>query len=122
MKTEFDNTENEALNKADVITRFNFEDLSFSGLVSQIDNDELEAKKYIIDCYYEIQKQKEIVDKLKKQLHNEESHLRSLENSIELVFKHLSWQKPMAFILNKTTYKEIIVVSDSAVTLEKNVL
>jgi hypothetical protein len=105
-----------------VITRFNFDDLSFSGIVNQIDGDELEAKDYVITAYYEINKQKNLVDELKRELNIQESHMRSLENSIDLVFNHMSWFKPMAFFILRDKFKEMLVVSDSAVTLEKNVL
>ena len=108
--------------KTDVVTRFNFEDLSFSGIVNEIDGDENTCKDFIIEAYYQIEKQRKIVDEIKRNLHNEESHLRSLENSIDLAMKHLRWQKPLALIINKETYNELLVISDSAVTLEKNVL
>jgi len=120
MNTE--NNKNKALNKTDVITRFNFDDLSFSGIVNEIDGDEKTCKDFIIEAYYQIEKQRKIVDEIKRNLHNEESYLRSLENSIDLAMKLLHWQKPLALIINKGTYNELLVISNSAVTLEKNVL
>jgi hypothetical protein len=110
------------LPQTDVITRFNFYDLSFSGIVNEIDGDENTCKDFIIEVYYQIEKQRKIVDEIKRNLHNEESYLRSLENSIDLAMKHLHWQKPLALIINKGTYNELLVISNSAVTLEKNVL
>jgi hypothetical protein len=120
MNTEKD--QNKALNKTDVITRFNFDDLSFSGIVNEIDGDENTCKDFIIEAYYEIEKQRKIVDEIKSNLRNEENHLRSLEKSIDLAMEHLHWQKPLALIINKETYNELLVITDSAVTLEKNVL
>ena len=105
-----------------VITRFNFDDLSFSGIVNEIDGDEKTCKDFIIEAYYQIERQRKIVEELKRNLHNEESHLRSLENSIDLAMKHLNWKKPLALIIDKGTYNELLVITDSAVTLEKNVL
>lgn len=101
--------------------RFEFHDLSFSGIVNIIDTDEKIGKEFIIEVYNEIQKQKKIVEELERKLHNEESHLRSLEKSIDLTFHHLKWKKPMAFIIEKEESNEIIVVSDNNITLEKNV-
>ena len=101
-------------------TRFN--DLSFSGIVSQIDGDETEGKDFIIETFYEIEKQKKVVDQIKRSLQNEESHLIRLENSIDLAMRHLNWKKPLALIIDKTTSKELLVISDSTITLEKNVL
>lgn len=115
-------TQAEQLPQDAVITRFNFDDLSFSGIVNEIDGDEQTCKDFIIEAYYQIEKQRKIVEEIKRNLHNEESYLRSLENSIDLAMKHLSLQKPLAIIIDKGTYNELLVISDSAVTLEKNVL
>ena len=110
------------MNTEETITpKFEFDDLSFSGIVNIIDTDEKIGKEFIIEVYNEIQKQKKIVEELERKLHNEESHLRSLEKSIDLTFRHLNWKKPMAFIIEKEESNEIIVVSDNNITLEKNV-
>lgn len=101
---------------------FNFNDLSYSGIVNEIDRDEQRAKSFIIEAFNKIEAQKEEVENLAKQLTVEESHLRSLENAIDLVFRHLKWHKPMIFIVNKGESNEIIVVTEDNVTLEKNVI
>ncbi|WP_459926482.1 hypothetical protein [Flavobacterium covae] len=101
---------------------FNFNDLSYSGIVNEIDRDEQRAKSFIIEAFNKIEAQKEEVENLAKQLTVEESHLRSLENSIDFVFRHLKWHKPMIFIVNKGESNEIIVVTEDNVTLEKNVI
>lgn len=101
--------------------KFEFNDLSFSGIVNIIDTDEKIGKEFIIEVYNEIQKQKNIVEELERNLHNEQSHLRNLEKSIDLTFHHLNWKKPMDFIIEKEESNEIIVVSDNNITLEKNV-
>ena len=109
------------MNTEETTPKFEFDDLSFSGIVNIIDTDEKIGKEFIIEVYNEIQKQKKIVKELERKLHNEESHLRSLEKSIDLTFRHLKWGKPMAFIIEKEESNEIIVVSDNNITLEKNV-
>lgn len=101
--------------------KFEFDDLSYSGIVGIIDSDEKTAKEYLVENFFKIHDQKKEVEKLRKQLSIEESHLRSLENSIDLVFQHMKFQKPMALIIGEDV-KEIIVISESNITLEKNVL
>ena len=111
------------MNTEEKITpKFEFNDLSFSGIVNIIDTDEKIGKEFIIEVYNEIQKQKKIVEELERELHNEQSHLKRLEESINMTFNHLGWRKPMAFIIDKEESNEIIVVSDSNITLEKNIL
>ena len=51
-------TQTEQLTQDAVITRFNFDDLSFSGIVNEIDGDEKTCKDFIIEAYYQIEKQK----------------------------------------------------------------
>ncbi len=109
------------MNTEETTPKFEFDDLSFSGIVNIIDTDEKIGKEFIIEVYNEIQIQKKIVEELEKKLHNEQSYLRSLEKSIDLTFNHLNWEKPMAFIIEKEEFNEIIVVSETNITLEKNV-
>ena len=123
MKTEFDNTANEAFNKTDVITRFNLDDLtSFSGVVNEIQGDENVAKEVLLFAFEKVQKQKKLIAEWERDLEIAKSNLSRIEGITDLVFQHMKFTKPMALIVDKETYKEILVISDSAVTLEKNVL
>lgn len=101
--------------------KFEFDDLSFSGIVGIIDGDEKTAKEYLIENFYRIQEQKEEVESLKRQLQNEETYLKRLEASVDMVFQHMKFQKPMVLIVGEDI-KEIIVISETNITLEKNVL
>lgn len=123
MKTEFDKTENKALNKTDVITRFNLDDLtSFSGVVNEIQGDENVAKEVLLFAFEKVQKQKKLIAEWERDLEIAKSNLSRIEGITDLVFQHMKFTKPMALIVDKGTFKEILVISDSAVTLEKNVL
>lgn len=101
--------------------KFEFDDLSFSGIVGIIDGDEKTAKEYLVENYFKIHDQKKIVEELRKKLNNEESYLKRLDDSVNMVFQHMKFTKPMALIIGEET-KEIIVISDNNITLEKNVL
>jgi len=100
---------------------FEFDDLSFSGIVGIIDGDKKTAKEYLVENFFKIHDQRKVVEELKSKLYKEETYLRNLENSIDLVFKHMMFKKPMALIVGDDA-KEIIVISESNITLEKNVL
>lgn len=102
--------------------KFEFDDLSYSGIVGIIDKNEATAKEYLIENFYQIQQSKTEVERLKALLYNEETYLKRLEESVNMVFQHMSFQKPMALILEKDNSKEIIVISETNITLEKNVL
>lgn len=101
--------------------KFDFEDLSYSGIVNIIDKDKNTAKEYLFENYNKIIEQKKVVEELKTKLYNEQTYLRSLEDSIEYVFKHMSFEKPLTLI-NSEKNNEIIVFSNSDITLVKNVL
>lgn len=101
--------------------KFEFDDLSFSGIVNVIDGNETTAKEYLIENYAKIHDQKKIVEDLKQKLNNEEAYLKRLEGSVDLVFHHMKFKKPMALIVGEET-KEIIFISEAGITLEKNVL
>ncbi|OXA83688.1 hypothetical protein B0A56_00785 [Flavobacterium columnare NBRC 100251 = ATCC 23463] len=101
--------------------KFEFDDLSYSGIVGIIDSDEKVAKEYLVENFFKMQDQKKSVEKLRKQLSIEETYLERLEKSIEMVFSHMKFKKPMALIIGEDV-KEIIIISESNTTLEKNVL
>jgi hypothetical protein len=101
--------------------KFEFDDLSFSGIVGIIDGDEKTAKEYLVENFFKIHDQKKEVEDLRRKLHNEESYLKRLESSVDMVFQHMKFEKPMALIIGDDV-KEIIVISESNITLEKNVL
>jgi hypothetical protein len=114
---------NSALHKTDVITRFNLDDLtSFSGVVNEIQGDENVAKEVLLFAFEKVQKQKKLIAEWERDLEIAKSNLSRIEGITDLVFQHMKFTKPMALIVDKETYKEILVISDSAVTLEKNVL
>ena len=101
--------------------KFEFDDLSYSGIVGIIDRDDKIAKEYLIENFFKIDEQKKEVEELKKRLYNEETYLKRLENSVDMVFNHMNYTKPMALIIGEDV-KEIIIFSESNITLEKNVL
>lgn len=118
-----DNTEDKALSKTDVITRFNLDDLtSFSGVVNEIQGDENVAKEVLLFAFEKVQKQKKLIAEWEKDLEIAKSNLSRIEGITDLVFDHMKFTKPMAIVIDKGAFKEILVISDSAVTLEKNVL
>jgi len=115
--------QSKALNKTDVITRFNLDDLtSFSGVVNEIQGDENVAKEVLLFAFEKVQKQKKLIAEWEKDLEIAKSNLSRIEGITDLVFNHMKFTKPMALVIDKGTFKEILVISDSAVTLEKNVL
>lgn len=101
--------------------KFEFDDLSYSGIVGIIDGDEKTAKEYLVENFFKIHDQKKEVDELRNKLQNEEAYLKRLETSVDMVFQHMKFQKPMALIIGEDV-KEIIVISETNITLEKNVL
>jgi len=102
---------------------FNFDDLSFSGIVNIINNDEYVAKDFIKEAYDLMQEQNDKINKLEKELSSEKSHLRSLENSIFHVFKSVSWKPPKSLIFKKDGKDIILNISDDLkITIETNVL
>lgn len=118
-----DNTEDKALNRTDIITRFNLDDLtSFSGVVNEIQGDENVAKEVLLFAFEKVQKQKKLIAEWERDLEIAKSNLSRIEGITDLVFKHMKFTKPMALVIYKGAFKEILVISDSAVTLEKNVL
>ena len=72
--------------------------------------------------YQKVQKQKKLIAEWEKDLEIAKSNLSRIEGITDLVFDHMKFTKPMALVIDKGTFKEILVISDSAVTLEKNVL
>ena len=70
--------QSKALNKTDVITRFNLDDLtSFSGVVNEIQGDENVAKEVLLFAFEKVQKQKKLNLYLRKfyQISNESFNL-----------------------------------------------
>ena len=115
--------QSKAFNKNDVITRFNLDNLtSFSGVVNEIQGDENVAKEVLLFAFEKVQKQKKLITEWERDLEIAKSNLSRIEGITDLVFNHMKFTKPMALVIDKGTFKEILVISDSAVTLEKNVL
>lgn len=109
------------LPEKDFTSRFDFDDLSFSGIVSLINKNQEDGKNFILDAFCEIQNQKALNKALKFTLNNQESHLVKLQGSIEHCIKHLGLKKPFAIVNDKGARKEVLFVSDSGIKMEKNV-
>lgn len=94
------------------------DDLSFSGIVGIINNDEDIGKEFIDFVFQEIEMENVKLLEAEKIVENTGSRIRSLENSIDLVIKHLQWEKPLYLNIEN---KKILEIKQQGITEIKNI-
>lgn len=94
------------------------DDLSFSGIVGIINNDENIGKEFIDFVFQEIEMENVKLLEAEKIVENTGSRIRSLENSIDLVIKHLEWKKPLYLNIEN---KKILEIKQQGITEIKNI-
>ena len=93
-------------------------DCSYSGLVNLIQHDKGIGKEILIELSLEfIHCQKRIIE-LQDKLKDMQSNQKNVRVGIDNAMDHLQIKSPLAIKINEA----IIVITDVAVTIEKNVL
>lgn len=93
-------------------------DYSYSGITEKLQGDKEEGRKFLIGLSHQYVFYKEKIERQMELLKELETKKNLLRAGINNAMQHLKLEKPLAIILNK----ELIVISESDVTFETNVL
>ena len=94
------------------------DDLSFSGLVSLIDGNEIKGADVLNSIAHEMEENKKIIEKLEKDLERAKNREGSLIEGTQRVMHHLKKEYPLA--VQRQGY--IVVVTEKNISIERNVL